>query len=183
MNSQQPTVAERGGDFSAFLVNGGCAPGSGGTCIYDPSTGLPFQGNIIQPGRFNSVDTQLLNILYPLPTQAGLGTNTFQLVPYTSEATRISVRLDHQINDRNQIRATYLRAFYGPNPDVGTSSLAGGSLATESTIATSSLAGPRPFPRPFSLIPMPLTFICRSIAHRKTPTWTSRRSFQDLVHS
>ena len=87
VNSQQPTVAERGGDFSAFLVNGGCAPGSGGTCIYDPSTGLPFPGNIIQPGRFNSVDTQLLNILYPLPTQAGLGTNTFQLVPYTSEAT------------------------------------------------------------------------------------------------
>ena len=126
VNSQQPTVAERGGDFSAFLVNGGCAPGSGGTCIYDPSTRQPFSGNIILPGRFNSVDTQLLNILYPLPTQAGLGTNTFQLVPYTSQATRYSVRLDHKINDRNQIRATYLRAFYGPNPDVGTSSLAGG---------------------------------------------------------
>src|SRR5271154_950440 len=72
VNSQQPTQAERGGDFSAFLVNGGCAVGSGGTCIYDPSTGLPFPGNIIQPGRVNSVDTQLLNILYPLPTQAGL---------------------------------------------------------------------------------------------------------------
>jgi hypothetical protein len=126
VNSQQPTQAERGGDFSAFLVNGGCAVGSGGTCIYDPSTGLPFPGNIIQPGRFNSVDGQLLNILYPLPTQAGTGTNTFQLVPYTSVATRYSVRLDHKINDNNQIRATYLRAFYGPNPDVGTSSLAGG---------------------------------------------------------
>jgi hypothetical protein len=126
VNSQQPTVAERGGDFSAFLVNGGCAPGSGGTCIYDPSTGKPFPGNIILPSRFNSVDTQLLNILYPLPTQAGAGTNTFELVPYTSQATRYSVRLDHKINDHNQIRATYLRAFYGPNPDVGSSSLAGG---------------------------------------------------------
>jgi hypothetical protein len=126
VNSQQPTVAERGGDFSAFLVNGGCAPGSGGTCIYDPLTGQPFSGNIILPSRFNSVDTQLLNILYPKPTQPGLGTNTFELVPYTSQATRYSVRLDHKINDHNQIRATYLRAFYGPNPDVGTSSLAGG---------------------------------------------------------
>ena len=41
---------------------------------------------MILPGRFNSVDTQLLNILYPLPTQGGTGTNTFQLVPYTSVA-------------------------------------------------------------------------------------------------
>ena len=130
LNSQQPTTAMRGGDFSAFLVNGGCAPGSGGTCIYDPTTGKPFSGNIILPGRLNSVDTQLLNILYPLPTQAGLGTNTFELVPFTSQATRYSVRLDHKINDHNQIRATYLRAFYGPNPTVGpqgsASSLAGG---------------------------------------------------------
>jgi len=126
VNSQQPTVAMRGGDFSAFLVNGGCAVGSGGTCIYDPSNGKPFPGNIILPSRFNTVDMQLLNILYPLPTQAGLGTNTLELVPFTSEASRFSLRLDHKINDHNQIRATYLRAFYGPNPDVGTSSLAGG---------------------------------------------------------
>jgi hypothetical protein len=126
VNSQQPTVAERGGDFSAFLVNGGCAVGSGGTCIYDPLTGKPFPGNMILPSRFNSVDVQLLNILYPTPTQAGTGTNTLQLVPFTSEASRFSLRLDHKINDHNQIRGTYLRAFYGPNPDVGTSSLAGG---------------------------------------------------------
>ena len=82
-----------------------------------------------------------------MPTQAGLGVNTFQLVPYTSQATRFSVRLDHKINDHNQIRATYLRAFYGPNPDVGTSSLAGGFSGTANTTAMSSSAGPTPFPR------------------------------------
>ena len=183
VNSQQPTVAERGGDFSAFLVNGGCAPGSGGTCIYDPSTGLPFPGNIIQPSRFNSVDTQLLNILYPMPTQAGLGTNTFQLVPYTSEATRISVRLDH----RSTTTIKYAQPISGPST-AQTRTLAppaspAGSLATESTIATSSLAGPTPFPRPSSSILMHRTSICPSTARRRTRTSISRRSFQDLVHS
>jgi hypothetical protein len=114
-NSQQPTTAERSGDFSAFS-----------TPIINPLTGKPFSGNMIPSTMFSSVDVQLQNILFPSPTAAGTGVNTFELVPFTSHATRYSVRLDHKINDHNQIRATYLRAFYGPNPDVGTSSLAGG---------------------------------------------------------
>jgi Carboxypeptidase regulatory-like domain/TonB dependent receptor len=115
VNSQQPTLAERSGDFSAFS-----------TPVINPLTGKQFSGNMIPSTSFNTVDVQLQNILFPLPTAAGTGINTFELVPFTSEASRISVRLDHKINDHNQIRATYLRAFYGPNPDVGTSSLAGG---------------------------------------------------------
>ncbi len=126
VNSQQPTSAERSGDFSAFLAGGACATSSGGTTIVNPLTGVAFPQNKIPSGMFNSVDVQLQNLLYPLPTTSGCGTNTLELVPYTSNATRYSVRLDHRINDHNQIRATYLRAFYGPNPDVGTSSLAGG---------------------------------------------------------
>lgn len=126
VNSQQPTTAERGGDFSAFLAGGACATSPTGTIIKNPLTGTAFQGNIIRSSMFNSVDVQLQNLLLPLPTASGCGTNTFELVPYTSEATRNSVRLDHKINDNNQLRFTWLRAFYGPNPDVGTSSLAGG---------------------------------------------------------
>jgi hypothetical protein len=115
VNSQQPTVAQRGGDFSALT-----------TPVINPLTGKAFTGNMIPSTMFNSVDVQLQNILFPIPTASGTGVNTFELVPFTSRATRYSVRLDHKINDHNQIRATYLRAFYGPNPDVGTSSLAGG---------------------------------------------------------
>lgn len=130
INSQQPTADMRNGNFSAFLPGGICAsstPGGAGTTIIDPSTGKPFAGNMILPGRFNGVDVQLQNTLYPLPTTSGCGINTIELVPFTSNASRYSVRLDHQINEHNQIRATYLRAFYGPNPTTGTSSLAGGN--------------------------------------------------------
>lgn len=124
--STQPSIAERNGDFSSFLVNGGCAPNSGGTCIYNPQTGQPFQGNIIPSSMFNKVDVQLANLLLPNPTDPGTGVNTHELIPHTTSVTRFNLRIDHKINDKNQIRGTFLRAFYGPFSDVGTSSLAGG---------------------------------------------------------
>ena len=116
INSQQPTTAERSGDFSAFT-----------TTIVNPLTGVPFTGNVIPSGMFNQVDVKLQNLLFPTPTTTGTGVNTFELVPYTSHADRYSIRLDHKINDHNQIRATFLRAFYGPSPTTGASSLAGGN--------------------------------------------------------
>jgi len=125
VNSQQPTAAMRQGDFSAFLPGGACATGSG-TIIKNPLTGVAFTGNKIDSGLFNSVDVQLQNLLYPQTTTSGCGINTLELVPYASKATRYSVRIDHKLNDSNQLRFTFLKANYGPNPDVGTSSLAGG---------------------------------------------------------
>ena len=115
VNSSQPTVAERNGDFSAF-------PGQ----IINPSTGMQFTNNQIPSSMFNPVTQQLLKLLYPLPTQSGYGTNTFEIVPFSNDATRFSLRLDHKISDKDQFRATFLRAFYGPNPSVGASSLQGG---------------------------------------------------------
>jgi hypothetical protein len=124
VNSEQPTVAERMGYFTSAINN--------------PSTGLPFPIATTGPyageyqipsGSFNSVDQQLLTLLYPMPTTSGTGTNTFQLVPYTSHATRISLRIDQKLSDRDQLRGTFLRALYGPNPDVGSSSLQGGDSA------------------------------------------------------
>ena len=125
VNSQQPTAAMRNGDFSAFLPGGACATGSG-TIIKNPLTGAAFTNNQIPSGMWNSVDVQLQNVLFPNATTSGCGVNTLELVPYTSKATRYSVRIDHKINDNNQLRFTFLKANYGPNPDVGTSSLAGG---------------------------------------------------------
>jgi hypothetical protein len=114
VNSQMPTAQEREGNFAGV-----------GT-IVDPLTGQPFPNNQIPASRINQVDVTLQNLLFALPTAPGTGTNTYQLVPYTSTASRYAVRIDHKINDSNQLRGTFLRAFYGPNPSVGASSNFGG---------------------------------------------------------
>lgn len=122
VNSTQPTAAERMGDFSCFLPGGSCTPT---VIIKNPLTGQPFPGNIINT-PLNPVDLQLLTLLFPPSTTQTTGTNTFELIPHTTEVTRLNLRFDHKISDRDQIRGTWLRAFYGPFADVGTSSLAGG---------------------------------------------------------
>jgi hypothetical protein len=116
LNTQQPTLLERQGNFSE-----GCH----GT-VNHPGTTTPYAGNIITD-PLSSVDQQLLTILYPKPTQAGCGVNTFEEVQELSQSTRYSVRLDHKFNDHNQLRFTYLRAFYGPNATQGSDSLQGGN--------------------------------------------------------
>jgi hypothetical protein len=126
VNSTQPTTAERSGDFSCFLAGGSCAnPATPNTVIKNPATGLPFPGNKINV-PFNQVDVQLQNLLFPQSTTQTTGVNTFELIPHATEVTRFNLRVDHKISDRDQIRGTWLRAFYGPFADVGTSSLAGG---------------------------------------------------------
>jgi hypothetical protein len=134
-STQQPTALERQGIFSEFLAGGVCEPTTiiGGVATPTPlvinnpaAGGTPFSGNIIPTANQNSVDQQLLSLLYPTTTLAGCGTNTIENVTYHSNATRWSLHLDHKINDHNQIRATFLRAFYGPNPDSDVDSKQGG---------------------------------------------------------
>lgn len=119
LTSQQPTVLMRQGNFSEFT-----------TPIFNPFTGEPFPGNIIPESMFNSVDVDLQNLLYPLPTAAGTGVNTFELVPHTTNVNRYFFRIDHKIDDNNQLRFSFLRALYGPFSDVASqgsgSSKAGG---------------------------------------------------------
>ncbi len=115
-NTQQPTAAERNnGDFSAIS-----------TQIYNPVTGAAYNNNQIPTTSYNPVSVQLLNLLYPLPTTSGTGVNTYQLVQYVSDASRISVRFDQKFSDKDSLRFTFLRAFYGPNPDSDIDSLQGG---------------------------------------------------------
>jgi len=58
-----PTAAERSGDFSQTLDQGGNL-----RVITDPTTGAPFPGNKISPTRFNSQGLILMNLI-PLPNQ------------------------------------------------------------------------------------------------------------------
>jgi hypothetical protein len=115
LSSQQPTALERTGVFTEFT-----------TTIKDPTTGVPFANNTIPTSRINAVSLALMNKLMPTPTTSGTGTNTFENVPYNSDVQRISLRADHRINDKNNVRFTWLRAFYGPNVTVGSDSLQGG---------------------------------------------------------
>jgi hypothetical protein len=117
-NTVQPSALERQGIFTEFPANS----------VIDPLTGQPFANNTIPQSRWNPVDVQLLKLLYPNPTIAGANiTNTFEQVQETSSSTRFSLRLDHQLSTKDQLRFTYLRAFYGPNPTNGTDSLQGGN--------------------------------------------------------
>ncbi len=116
LNSQQATVEQRTGNFGnvANLV------------LKDPLTGQQFAGNQIPSGRLNKVDLALQSLLFPLPTVAGTGTNTFELVPYSQSVNRYSFRLDHKASEKNQFRATYIAGLYGPNPTTGATSRYGG---------------------------------------------------------
>ena len=123
ISSTQPNAAERMGDFSCFLPGGSCTPTV--TVLKNPITGQPFPGNIINV-PLNPIDLQLQALLIPKSTTQTTGVNTQELVPHTTNVSRFNLRLDHKISDRDQLRFTWLRAFYGPFSDVGTSSLAGG---------------------------------------------------------
>jgi len=116
VSSVEPTVLMRSGNFSEF---------GSSTNIVDPST-LVSYGTTIPTAKLNSVSLALQKALFPLPTTTGTGTNTYENVPYISIAHRISFRIDHKFSDKDSIRGTYLRAFYGPNPSVGANSLEGG---------------------------------------------------------
>ena len=56
-----PTALERAGDFSqSFNTNGSLI------IVKDPTTGLPFPGNVVPKNRINSLGLSILNF-YPLP--------------------------------------------------------------------------------------------------------------------
>lgn len=123
-----PTLAERGGDFTAFF-NPAAPPAAGanpptnpcdGSVVYageifDPATqtvvnGTPcrtaFSGNVIPTTRFSAVANKLL-ALVPAPTNSGLFNNfNFQsTIPLVN--TTYTVRIDASLTQRNKIFASY----------------------------------------------------------------------------
>jgi hypothetical protein len=119
VSSVEPTTLMRQGNFSEFVTS------SHPVNIVDPVTGTNY-GTTIPTANLNPVSLALQKVLYPATTTSGVGTNTYENVPYISIAHRISFRIDHKFSDKDSIRGTYLRAFYGPNPSVGANSLEGG---------------------------------------------------------
>jgi hypothetical protein len=91
-----PDLAERTGDFS----------GASEPIIYDPSTGLPFPGNIIPAGRIDPISQAFMN-LYPTPNQPGQG-NNFVISPI--EQDRIDQgdgRIDYNPSQEDRFYVRY----------------------------------------------------------------------------
>src|SRR5258708_21695456 len=64
-NTQGPSLLERQGIFTEFT-----------TPIINPLTRLAFTSNVIPLANQNTVSLPLINALYPLPSQSGLGGDT-----------------------------------------------------------------------------------------------------------
>ena len=102
-----PTAKMRQGDFSELLAaNNGFF--SGARTITDPTTGRPFDGNIIPANRLSPVGLSLLNA-YPLPTP-GFRQGTANAIISSEnpqDQRKDNIRFDYRLNDKNQFTYRY----------------------------------------------------------------------------
>jgi carboxypeptidase family protein len=102
-----PTALMRTGDFSE-LLNPSSGFYSAPKIIRDPTTGQPFPGNVIPPGRLSRNGVALMN-LYPAPTP-GYRSSTANAI-FNSEnpqdQRKDNIRMDFRLNDKNQITYRY----------------------------------------------------------------------------
>lgn len=128
--SSVPTLAERGGDFSAAQTN---TP----VTIFDPTTGSPFPGNVIPATRISPVALGLLQYI-PLPTFPGV-TENYRIVTSTpSNNNNVGIRLNAPLNNKDRINfnvqyqnrnseSEQLFGFRDPTTGYGISATAGWS--------------------------------------------------------
>jgi hypothetical protein len=80
-----PTALMRQGNFSEVSSQ-----------IYDPITGLPFNGNMIPQGQINPIAQRVANTIYPAPNQPGLVNNYVQNIVLAQRVNAGDVRLDYK---------------------------------------------------------------------------------------
>ncbi len=88
-----PTQAERQGDFSHLLPR----------TIKDPTTGLPFPGNIILSNRISAVARNLL-AFYPLPNIPGAAADSVNFKsapPQKLTDDQGQIRIDHKLREKD----------------------------------------------------------------------------------
>src|SRR5271157_5909401 len=113
-----PTIAERTGDFSAFIP----ASGTNGV-IYDPTTATgtgvrtPFAGNIIPTSRISAVSQSFESYLPP-PTNSLLTNNYLASLPNKVNNDSTTDKVDYNLSDNNRLFALFSTGKYA-NPVVG----------------------------------------------------------------
>lgn len=102
-----PTLAERGGDFSSLS-----------TPVIDPSTGLPFPGNVIPSARIDQVAAKAA-AYWPTPNYGGANatTNNYnRLVPTNPQTPIYDGRLDYTISSAHSLTfSTHHEPYHSSN--------------------------------------------------------------------
>ena len=89
-----PTVAQRSGELASLTSD----------AIIDPSTGLPFPGNVIPANRISQTARALLANYYPMPNNTGSSNaNLYQLTPTPSDTKGYDVRIDRILTGKQTI--------------------------------------------------------------------------------
>jgi hypothetical protein len=110
-----PTMAQRQGNFSALCAtyneNGVCSA-AGGTQLYNPFTGQPFLNNQIPSGLITTQAKTLLAFVPPPTDASSIGLpsgvpNYYTTVGTVFHVNRWDLRLDHKLNERDQIFGVY----------------------------------------------------------------------------
>jgi hypothetical protein len=94
--STVPTLAERGGDFSATVFPAG--PNAGNPIqVFDPNTGLTFTNNTIPTGLLNPAAVGLLQFI-PEPNQPGAVQNFHHVSTSDTVSHNLNLRLIHNFS-------------------------------------------------------------------------------------
>ncbi|HWE00735.1 MAG TPA: carboxypeptidase-like regulatory domain-containing protein, partial [Bryobacteraceae bacterium] len=116
-----PTAAMRQGDFSGILTGKTLATDPLGNAIkentvYDPNTARPyngqtvedpFAGNVIPFSRLDPVALKIQNLVPQPNNGTGLVNNWVQSYTYPSTQTLITVKIDHNISDKQHLSGYY----------------------------------------------------------------------------
>jgi hypothetical protein len=104
-----PTAAQRAGNLNGLPIGNARGMLSNPLPAGSPCAGTTFSNNTIPTQCINPVATALLNNYYPLPTpgldSATLGYNYQALVPIPGNSNGFDIRLDQNINNKQQIYA------------------------------------------------------------------------------
>ena len=126
--STVPTAAMRGGDFSAI-----------NRVIYNPATGLPFDGNVLPTGMLDPVALEILDQLYPQANATGRIAASGQTIDNylinpvkERQDNQGDLKVDHNLTSNNRFFARYsfqkthrLQPATLPHGDAGTTFGAG----------------------------------------------------------
>jgi len=122
VNTQEPTAAMKGGDFSELLSPTLCTAGPPGTpgnnpdCIQlrNPETGLPIPGNIITPDMMDDVGLNFLNLLPTAPDGFNPSDPTKAFIwNYTNSIHNhpLLIKVDHLLGQANRFSVSWFRTW------------------------------------------------------------------------